>query len=374
MLHKYLLSLFVAVAVITSACSALPFVTRAQVRSGKVVGEVWKFELTIDSGSNSYYQVDDQMKVALERGIKLVGSGAANVISQEVGVTPQKVSWEVGKTQYTADGAAIVAQVQWRTDVGAANGARGEMEIEFPPIGDQGLATISVRSGDYQYEGDRCVVREVTSYQNATSLFFGQFRLALGAGLPFAILVHSIWWGFVVRREKRARLAALAPAGPDSLPRIFYPNPTAEWSTWTVVVALFAAVASLMASLCVYSGFMSSTMYWVVLCIQGAGAVIALAITGGVRRSVVTVRVDADTISYARGRGDLKWITARWAALLSVKYKSRTYRGTRTEWMELKFPDGKRRKIPSGIGDFPALRHVIELRFRALKENNPRSA
>jgi hypothetical protein len=45
--------------------------------------------------------------------------------------------------------------------------------------------------------------------------------------------------------------------------------------------------------------------------------------------------------------------------------KSKTYKGTTTEWVELIFPDGKTRKIPSAMIDYPTLRDaVLELYAR----------
>ncbi|HEX4123911.1 MAG TPA: hypothetical protein VHY37_04230, partial [Tepidisphaeraceae bacterium] len=64
-----------------------------------------------------------------------------------------------------------------------------------------------------------------------------------------------------------------------------------------------------------------------------------------IRGNMVTVQVDADTLSVAKGRGEPQWLTARWPDLRSAVTKSSTYKGTRTEWLEVEFPDGQKRTI-----------------------------
>ena len=49
----------------------------------------------------------------------------------------------------------------------------------------------------------------------------------------------------------------------------------------------------------------------------------------------------------------------RTSRLRSAEFKSRSYRGQVTRWLELGFPDGRTRKIPANVIDFSTLRDVV---------------
>jgi hypothetical protein len=360
MLAKYVATLAVAVFLATFAASSLQFATRSQVLGGKAVDEIFRFEFTIDADSSHTYQINPSIKKFLEDNISFYTEGPAHVASATVEVTPKDVSWTENRTTITSTGAGISAPVKWDTPADSANGAHGQIFLNVPEIPGLEGKTPNFHSGGYQKDDKgRYVVREVNTYKSSLLLTFARFAFALSAGIPFGILLHSIFWIFVLKNEKRSRLAALPPQGSE-LPRTFYPNPIAEWSIWTLLFGIGGFVASMMASFAVYDGFMSSSFTWVafiILAIMGTIALLAAYFTG---RSAMTVRVEANGLSYARGRGDLQWITFAWGEILLLTEKSRTYRGTTRRWLELEFRDNRKKlKLAQDIEGYAALREIL---------------
>jgi hypothetical protein len=162
-----------------------------------------------------------------------------------------------------------------------------------------------------------------------------------------------------LKGEKRSRVAALPPQG-LALPRTFYPDPIAEWSIWLLLFGCGAVTASLMASFAVYDGFMSSSFSSIVYVVLAIGAAIAFTAAYFTGRSLLTVRVDSNGISYARGRGDLQWLNVTWSEILVLTEKSRTYRGSTRHWIEIEFQDNRKKlKIGQSILGYPALRDLL---------------
>ena len=114
-----------------------------------------------------------------------------------------------------------------------------------------------------------------------------------------------------------------------------------------------------MAGFVIYDGYKSSSLDWLFYIIFGIGVIVASLVAWHFHKAVVTVRIDADRISYATGRGEPQWITARWSELKNAVVKIQTTKKSRTEWMEIIFPDGKIRKIPSDVMDYSTLRDTV---------------
>jgi hypothetical protein len=360
MVSKYLATLAVAVFLATFAASSLQFAMRSQVLSGKAVDETMSLEFTIDADSSHTYKIDARIKKFLQDTITFYTEGPVRVVSATVEVTPKDVTWTENRTTITSTGAAMVAHVKWETPPDSANGAHGFIYLNFPEIpGLQGKG-VTFHSGGYQKDDQgRYIVREVTTYRNTFLLSFARFAFAFSAGLPFGIVLHSIFWAFVLKSEKRSRLAELPSQG-SQLPRTFYPNPIIEWTLWTLLFGIGGFVASMMASFGIFDGYMSSSAVWVIFIILVIMAAIALASAYFTGKSVLTVRVDTNSISYARGRGELQWLTAAWSDILLFSQKSRTYRGSTRYWMELEFRDNRKKlKIAQDIEGYPALRDIL---------------
>src|SRR5262249_38664825 len=149
----------------------------------------------------------------------------------------------------------------------------------------------------------RWLFREVTAHRSGAAVAVGRLVFVLSAAIPLTLVLQGIWWAFQIRSEKRTRLAALAPSASPELPRVFYPNPTAEWSAAMVPLFILGGVGSLLAGFSIYSGFESTFMQWGQYIILGIGVTVALVVAWYAKSHVVTIRIDAASISYAKGRG-----------------------------------------------------------------------
>jgi hypothetical protein len=257
---KYIATLALAVLLVTFAASALQFAARSQVLSGKTVDETAELEFTIDADSSYTYKINPGIKQFLEDHISFYAEGPARVVSAKVEITPKKVSWTENRRTITSSGAAMAAQFRWDTPADSVNGTHGYIYLNFPEIpGLKGKAP-KFHSGGYQKDDKgRYVIREVTTYQDTFRLSLARFVFALTAGLPFGILLHAIFWVFVLKSEWRSRVAEFPPQG-SGLPRTFYPDPVAEWTIWLFVFSIGTFMASMMAGFSVYDGFMSSSV------------------------------------------------------------------------------------------------------------------
>jgi hypothetical protein len=361
MIPKYIATLAVAVVLVAFAASSLQFAARSQVLAGQAVDETFTLEFTFDADSAHTYKISPGLKSDLEKGITFVAEGPVRIVSSSVEITPKDVSWTENRTNYTSPGAGMVALVKWDTPPDSANGAHGLIYIHFPDIPAFGSVGPTFHSGGYQKDSQgRYVLREVNTYQNAILVFFGRFSIALAVGLPVGAFLQSIFWAFVLKKEKRARLAALPPQGQGSLPHTFYPNPIAEWTIWTLLFGIFSVSASLIGVISVADGFMSSSMMWIAYIFLAVATIIGLIAAYFTGRSVLTVRVESSSMSYVRGRGDLQWITVAWNEILLLTEKSRTYRGNTRYWLELQFRDNRKKlKIGHDIQEYPLLKQLL---------------
>jgi len=367
MIPKYVATLAIIVLIVSAAASTLQFATRSQVLSGSAVQENWQLEFTIDADSSHTYTISPRLQQALREGITLVPEGPVRITSSGLDITPKDVSWTEGRTHITSTGAALVAHVKWTTPPDSPNGARGRVYIRFPELPGLEGKTISVRNGGYQVDDQgHDVLREVTTYRSSFALSFARFAFAFAAGLPVGLVLHSIFWAFVLNKEKKSRLAAMPPQG-SGLPRTFYPNPIAEWTLWTLLFGIAGFIGSMLAGFGVLDGFLSSSMVWAVYIALVIGAAIALVAAYFTGRAALTVRVEPTGIAWARGRGELQWLTAAWGEILTLAEKSRTYRGNTRYWLELEFKDMTRKKLKlaQDIEGYPALRSLLFQIFKA---------
>jgi hypothetical protein len=366
MIPKYIATLALTVSLVTFAATSLQFATRSQVLAGKAVDENLQMEFTIDADSSHTYRIEPGIKQFLEDHVSFYADGPARVDSAKVIISPKKVSWTENHSTITSTGAGMSAQVRWDTPADSPNGAHGKIYLKFPEVPGLEGKVATIHSGRYQVDDKgRYVVREVTAYRTASMLSLGRFIFALAAGLPSGLLLHTIIWAFVLKGEKRSRLAELPTQG-SGLPRTFYPDPIAEWIVWLLVLAIGGFMASMMASFSVYDGFLSSTFIWVVYSILAITAAVALVSAYFTGKSLLTLRVDTNDISYARGRGDLEWLKAAWTDVLQFQEKSRTYRGNTTYWIELAFKDHRKKlKISQTVEGYPALRAILLSVFTA---------
>jgi hypothetical protein len=227
----------------------------------------------------------------------------------------------------------MVAHVTWKTPADAPNAASGSIHIEFPKIPGLEGSIPDLRNGGSPKTGTgQWVFREITVYRSAASLALGRLAIALAAGLPF-------------------------------------PSRITEWNGWDMTLLIVGFVGCILAGISVSQGFMSSIIRRVIIISQLGGLLVGLIVVwAATQAAVVTVQIDAETLSYPRGRGDPKWVTAvtaRWVDLRSAKIKSKTYRSTRTEWLEVEFPDGKKRIIRDAKAREAVLGFYVRFRLNA---------
>jgi hypothetical protein len=373
MFSRYLGTLLLVLVVVCGVLSQLPFATRSQVRTGQPVTETWTNEFTLGSPSGKYYVIDDALKRVLEQSITFAGAGPVQVTSADVQITPKDVSWEENKTKYTATGAGMVAHVTWQIPDSAKDGERGDVHVEFPKIPGAPSYTTDFHHGAYQKTGDgRWLFREASGYHGSLSLVLARMLYSFSVALPVAILLQGIPWSIYLWRVKKARVAELQPPpGAPPLPRTFYPNPIAEWFGWMMTMFIFGFVGSMFAAFVLFDNYLSSSFDGFIIVIDILGLAVGLFVVWMARRSVVTVRVDPGEVSVAKGRGEPRWQTASWSQLRCADVKSRTYKGQTSYWVELVFPDGKKRKVPQSIIGFDALRDLVLERYATHRLSPP---
>jgi hypothetical protein len=360
MIRKYLASLAVTVLLVTIACTRLSFATHSQVLVGTAVEETWPLEFTLQVDSTHTYKISPEIQAAVENGIVFVAQGPVRIDSARVDIAPQDVISKVGYESITSSGAGGYAHVKWETPADSASGAHGDIRMVFPAL--PGLGEPNVRFGVYSPQDDqgRWILREVTTYRSASSVFLARLRLTLALGLPLGILLQSLWWAFALKKEKRLRTAALA-SQVDHLPRTFYPNPIKEWTRWTYTLGIFAFFAGFLALGSASEGYMDSRSYWRIFMVQGLGALIGILVVYRTQLSVLTLRVEADGIAYARGRGALQWFTELWTDVLKLSRRSRGFGGRGRESLEIEFTDLNKRKVqvPEDTIGYAALRDLL---------------
>ena len=141
---------------------------------------------------------------------------------------------------------------------------------------------------------------------------------------------------------------------------MFYPDPVAEWFAWLPILGASAFVGSVVAGFCVANGFITSRLVHAVYVGLPITAAIALPLAWFVGKKVLTVRVESEGISYARGRKNLQWTSAAWDQIAAITPKSRTNRGNKTCWIEIAFHGLDTIKIiDERITDFAGLRALL---------------
>lgn len=352
MIPKYIVTLALTVCLVTCAVSWLLVVTGTTVLAGKAVDETLNLRFTVDDANGYSYAINPSYKQFLEEHISFYTEGAARVVSAKVEITPKVVTWTKPGSTITKAGAVMSARFRWDTPADSADGAYGKIYLHFPEVPGLEGKVFNFHSDEYQVDGKgRCLLREVTTCRSAFTLFQGTFVPALAAGLPLGVLLHTIYWAFVLKGEKRSRLAERPPQG-DGFPQTFYSNPITEWIVWLLIIGCGALVACVMV---VSSDTLWTAFSWTMPFL--AGAPLAAYFTA---QNALTVRVDTQGISYARGRGDLQWRYAAWTDILRFRETYRTTRGTKVYSIELEFNDKRELfKVSQAWEGYPLLRETL---------------
>jgi hypothetical protein len=298
MIIKYLATFAVVVVVVTIPVSTLRFATRSQVRSGTAVEETLPFDFTVDKDSSHTYRISPTTAQALEDGISFYTEGPARVLSSKVEITPKQVTWSEGRRTITSAGAGMTVHLRWEAPDDSESGAHSSIFIKFPDLPQFEGKRPRLHIGGFQLDSKgRYAIREVSTYRSTSMLAVGRFFFALAAGIPFTMLLHSILFGFLVKRERRSRLAEFPPQGSGS-PRTFSADPIALWRTWLNIIGVGGFVVSIMAALCIADGYMSSSMMLGIYILLEFVIVIGALVVYFKRRSLMKMR--GHGISYSR--------------------------------------------------------------------------
>jgi hypothetical protein len=162
---------------------------------------------------------------------------------------------------------------------------------------------------------------------------------ALPAGLVACLLVHSLAFLLLLRREAERRAAALPARGPE-LPRTFHPSPLAEWTAGVGVIFHVGWMLALFQVFTNNFGFrgVPSLSYMIVI-VSALSVVAAPFAARRAGRNVLSLRVEQDGFSFARGRGQLQWTHVSWSDV-TVREKERDDEGSKKRWMEITFKSG----------------------------------
>ncbi len=302
MLARYLISLLLSLGIVCSFLVRLPFATNSQVTAGTAFEETWTADFTLPTATQKgYYLIDGKLKDYLEKGLRFVGTGAVRVRSATFKLNPKRVSVGSGRSPATAPGASLVAQVDWEVPAEAADGETGAIHIEFPPFADVQRVNAHFYSERTQKTGEEWVFREVTAYRGDTSLALGRYRFVSVAGLSIVFLFHSIWWLFMIVRERRARLAAMGALSGNRPGRAFWPSPTGAWWGWTITLVLINAIGALFAGISISRDFMSLAIVTVLMTMQVISVVVGVVV-------VLMARAKEDTAT----TNDNRLVTGHW--------------------------------------------------------------
>jgi len=341
LLRRSLLSLLHLALAFSIVGSWLPFAAHCHVLAGATVDEEFAGDCRAYVVPDQFPAVQPKLVPVLQEGVTFVGTGAVKVVSSKLEIPDPNFTRSDRGGYYGTPG---VARVQWTVPPETPAGSRGWIEVKVAPMEREHGFLGSFDSKHTQVRNGKRVFREIVVHRGYLSLIGG--RLLYGAiGLPVALLLHTIWWMRQLRKERPALLAPLLPPDPPKLPCTFHPNPLAEWDGYNLVLVIFSGLGVFMLGLVLWMGFISGIFVGVVLVTLSVGLFFALLMVWWMRRVVVTLKVDADSVAYARGRGPLQWITARWAEMVSVRQRTMTHKGVTHEWIEMVFPGHVKRPI-----------------------------
>ena len=361
LLLAYLVTLILTLAAVAAYLSPLAFITVSRLRAGQRVQEAWTLGFVVDSPTSPPRPLDAATTTELARSISFKSSGSIEILSAPIHVTRARVSWTESRTTHTAPGGRLASRVTWRARPDALDGQPGEIDVDVPPTTTvMPPYGVSFRTGNYEMTDDgRYVVRQIKAYRTQNRVIAARFLASLIPGFPVALLLHGIVWPWQLKRAKRAWIARVTPPDRRALPRTFYPNIISPWVIWTFFAIAAGVIGSILTAYGIIHREADPTLDHVMIVVESIALFVGLLFAWLTARSAPTVHVDSRTISCARGPGRPRWITARWRDLRSATPNSRTYRGNTVEWLEITFPDGKRRKVPSDLIDYETLKEIV---------------
>lgn len=107
-------------------------------------GDTVEFKRSLDfylsNGAGGYLIVKEADYPRLLAGAKWVLDDGLSLVAEDISLSPAEVTWKVGNTQYTAQGAKLTVEVEVLVAEGAQPGWRG-INLKLPGLPSRGAAT-----------------------------------------------------------------------------------------------------------------------------------------------------------------------------------------------------------------------------------------
>jgi len=354
LLRKYLLSLLAPLAVLSVVAAFLPFATRAHVIAGTTVDDLIPGDAIAFVSPDKYPSVQERLASILQENTIFTGTGAVQVLSGRLEIpNPPFFDCDQKHSNYTH---AAWAHVQWTVPAGTAAGAQGAIETHS--------GNIESKYGFFASFNNPSPLplRKIAVHGSTLAAFGARLYFGCAVVLPLVFTVHTLWWFFFLRRERRARITAQTLREPIALPITFHPEPVFEWRTYTIMMLLFSFVSLFV--LFIYRHPIEVGLTPPSVGILGVGLVIATGMFWLVRRNAVSLTLDLTHLGYARGRNPKDWLTAPWTELRGVHLRTVVEKGIKHEWVEIEFPDGKKGPIyHRTVVNYPLVRDTLRAVF-----------
>jgi hypothetical protein len=350
--RRYLLSLLALLVASTLATQFFPFVTHSHVLAGVLVEETFSGQAVAFVSEEKFLGVQARLPSILQENTSFAGTGAVQIITGKLELPNPAFTRNRKASNYATP---ALAHVQW---MARPEGTKGTVETHSGPIE-------STYGFPAWFEGPRGgpgSLRQVTVHGSNTALAGGRLLFGLAVVLPIVFTLHTPWWMFFLRREKRTRLPALLPPDPPTLPITFHPSPVHEWQGYTFLLLVFSII-NLFVLFVVRHGIEIGAMP-PTLGVQIVGLLLSLGIFWMLRRGVVTLKLDEQSLSYARGRRPLQWTTNHWADLRAIQVRTVMHKGIKHEWLEIEFAKGQKYPIyHKTILNYPLVRDTLLAMF-----------
>jgi hypothetical protein len=324
MIVKHLISFLVLLAVTCGAFTRLSVIDRKNKLAGAVVEDVYMASILLHKpGTSSYYNsFNTQGLRALKESIRFEGGGALRVLSSELELRATMVQWKAQEpnglrdANYSAPGVEMVARVKWQVSPTAADGEAGDIHLAFSKAVSNAACEPLVHGRFEKRDNATFMAAEATAYQSTLAWYLGRCQTALVLALPVAGFFNALIWAVVLHLSVK-KLASLR-AGEPVAGTYYFPAPPRldDWRHACIILGLCCMPAFIPVYSAAADQHMPSFLSAFILSFCGAGLLFAAAMLVYLPRVVVSVRMDAETISIAKGRREpLQWDTARWEEL-----------------------------------------------------------
>lgn len=350
MIVKHVTAFLALLSLTCVVCSRLPVVTRMHVPAGTSREETWKVNVLLsrpDEPGKFYNTFDSKLNQIVKSGIRFESSGPLRVTSSEIDLRPTMVTWEAQKpngmrdAHYSAPGLEMVAHVKWQAVAQTASTEQGEIRMFFSPQVRNAECEPLVHGGFEQAADGSHLALRVALHASDAGLFLARCLYALVLALPLAAFPYSLAWAVVLHfrvKKRKAEAALLASEGEFPAP-----PPMDDWRQgWTMFCLISGIGCFILTVPALTRQSLPSFHGTFMLVLLGGGLIAGLMIALSHHLTVLSVKMDAETLSCAKGRQQpLAWETARWEEIKEMKPVAMTIKGMTHRWIKVVFPSGR---------------------------------